>query len=53
MPPGETTVIEAEATRDHTERMLRHFGAEVRSEPKATARTRITVKGDAELPAAT
>ena len=28
--PGETTVIEPEATRDHTERMLRHFGAEVR-----------------------
>src|SRR5206468_166942 len=27
---GETTVIEPEATRDHTERMLRHFGAEVR-----------------------
>ena len=26
---GATTVIEAEATRDHTERMLRHFGAEV------------------------
>ena len=28
---GETTVIETEATRDHTERMLRYFGAEVRS----------------------
>ena len=27
--PGETTVIEAEATRDHTERMLKHFGAKV------------------------
>ena len=27
--PGLTTVIEREATRDHTERMLRHFGAEV------------------------
>ncbi|MBN8910786.1 MAG: 3-phosphoshikimate 1-carboxyvinyltransferase, partial [Rhizobiales bacterium] len=26
---GETTVVEREATRDHTERMLRHFGAEV------------------------
>ena len=26
---GATTVIEPEATRDHTERMLRHFGAEV------------------------
>ena len=29
--PGETVVIEAEATRDHTETMLRHFGADVRS----------------------
>jgi 3-phosphoshikimate 1-carboxyvinyltransferase len=28
--PGVTTVIEREATRDHTERMLRLFGAEVR-----------------------
>ncbi len=27
--PGETTVIEPEPTRDHSERMLRHFGAEV------------------------
>ena len=24
--PGETVVIEAEATRDHTEKMLTHFG---------------------------
>ncbi len=28
--PGETVVVEREATRDHTERMLRGFGAEVR-----------------------
>ncbi len=27
--PGETTVIEPEPTRDHSERMLRHFGADV------------------------
>jgi 3-phosphoshikimate 1-carboxyvinyltransferase len=45
---GETTVIEKEATRDHTERMLRYFGAEVRTEAAAGV-TRITVKGDAEL----
>jgi 3-phosphoshikimate 1-carboxyvinyltransferase len=45
---GETTVIEKEATRDHTERMLRYFGASVRTEAGAGA-TRITVKGDAEL----
>ena len=31
--PGETVVIEAEATRDHTEKMLAHFGADVRVEP--------------------
>jgi 3-phosphoshikimate 1-carboxyvinyltransferase len=30
--PGETVVIEAEATRDHTERMLAGFGA--RSRPR-------------------
>ena len=27
--PGETRVVEREATRDHSERMLRHFGAEI------------------------
>ncbi|KQO73244.1 3-phosphoshikimate 1-carboxyvinyltransferase [Methylobacterium sp. Leaf88] len=31
--PGTTTVIEAAATRDHTERMLRLFGAEVTVTP--------------------
>ena len=45
---GETTVIEKEATRDHTERMLRYFGADVRT-IAAGGVTRITVKGDAEL----
>jgi 3-phosphoshikimate 1-carboxyvinyltransferase len=45
---GETSVIEREATRDHTERMLRHFGAELRVE-KSGDKTRITVVGDAEL----
>jgi 3-phosphoshikimate 1-carboxyvinyltransferase len=45
---GETTVIEAEPTRDHTERMLRYFGAAVHSTAK-DGRTRITIKGDAEL----
>ena len=35
---GETTVIEPEATRDHTERLLRHFGAEVRVAPKWRSR---------------
>lgn len=45
---GETSVIESEATRDHTERMLRHFGAEVRVAAEG-GKTRITVVGDAEL----
>lgn len=45
---GETTVIEKEPTRDHTERMLRYFGAEIRSVAE-NGRTRITVKGHAEL----
>ncbi len=45
---GETTVIEKEATRDHTERMLRYFGAEVRT-VENEGLTRITVTGDAEL----
>ncbi len=45
---GETTVIEAEATRDHTERMLRYFGAEVRTAHK-DGLTHITVTGEAEM----
>ena len=45
---GATTVIEKEATRDHTERMLRYFGAEIRTEHRG-GKTAITVKGHAEL----
>jgi 3-phosphoshikimate 1-carboxyvinyltransferase len=48
---GETTVIEPEPTRDHTERMLRHFGAEVRVEPGEGGGKRITVVGWPELKA--
>src|SRR5215813_13202044 len=47
--PGETVVIEAEATRDHTERMLVHFGAEVRVEPHGTHGRRVTLTGQPEL----
>ena len=46
---GETTVIEPHATRDHTERMLRHFGAEVRVTPAEGGGKRITVVGWPEL----
>jgi 3-phosphoshikimate 1-carboxyvinyltransferase len=47
--PGETTVIESEASRDHTERLLAHFGAEVTVLPDGEAGRRITVKGEPEL----
>jgi 3-phosphoshikimate 1-carboxyvinyltransferase len=46
--PGTTTVIEKEATRDHTERLLRLFGAEVAVEPHGEGR-RITLTGQPEL----
>lgn len=46
--PGRTSVIEPEATRDHTERMLRHFGALVSVSEEEGVR-RITITGDAEL----
>jgi 3-phosphoshikimate 1-carboxyvinyltransferase len=49
--PGATTVVEKEATRDHTERMLSHFGAEVVVEIVGDGR-RITVTGQPELHAA-
>src|SRR6185295_4984608 len=47
--PGETIIIEKEATRDHTERMLTHFGADVRVEPNGPHGRRITLKGQPEL----
>jgi 3-phosphoshikimate 1-carboxyvinyltransferase len=46
--PGETTVIEPEPTRDHTELMLRHFGVEVRVEMTKDGR-RTTVVGQPEI----
>jgi 3-phosphoshikimate 1-carboxyvinyltransferase len=47
--PGETVVIEAEATRDHTEKMLTHFGADVRVERHGAHGRRITLVGQPEL----
>jgi 3-phosphoshikimate 1-carboxyvinyltransferase len=47
--PGETTVIEAEATRDHTERMLKHFGAKITTKPHGEHGRRITLTGQPEL----
>ncbi|MGC1427884.1 MAG: 3-phosphoshikimate 1-carboxyvinyltransferase [Albidovulum sp.] len=46
--PGQTVVIEAEPTRDHSERMLRGFGAEVSVEDSAEGRL-ITLTGQPEL----
>jgi 3-phosphoshikimate 1-carboxyvinyltransferase len=47
--PGETVVLEGEATRDHTEKMLAHFGADVRVEPHGAHGRRITLAGQPEL----
>ncbi|MBT7612409.1 MAG: 3-phosphoshikimate 1-carboxyvinyltransferase, partial [Rhodospirillaceae bacterium] len=47
--PGVTTVIEAEGTRDHTERMLRGFGAEVSVETDEAGARHISVPGHQEL----
>ncbi len=47
--PGETTVIEAEATRDHTERLLRHFGAKIISKLHGEHGRRIVLQGQPEL----
>ena len=47
--PGRTTVVERQATRDHTERMLRHFGAKVTVEPEGEEGRRITVAGQPTL----
>jgi 3-phosphoshikimate 1-carboxyvinyltransferase len=47
--PGKTIVIEAEATRDHTERMLRQFGAEIKSTNHGDHGRRIVLTGQPEL----
>ena len=47
--PGKTTVIVREASRDHTERMLRHFGATVEVEPYGEHGRKITLTGQPEL----
>lgn len=47
--PGKTVVIESKATRDHSERMLTHFGAEVEVEKLEGGGRKITVTGQPEL----
>ncbi|MBV9637893.1 MAG: 3-phosphoshikimate 1-carboxyvinyltransferase [Methylobacteriaceae bacterium] len=50
--PGATSVIEKEATRDHTEKMLRHFGATVSTESISEHGRRIILEGRPQLVAA-
>lgn len=49
--PGITTIEEPEPTRDHSERMLRHFGAELSVEQAGQGRV-IRLRGQPELRAA-
>jgi 3-phosphoshikimate 1-carboxyvinyltransferase len=47
--PGITTVIETEASRDHTELMLKHFGAQITSAREGRHGRRIALTGQPEL----
>ena len=47
--PGVTTVIESEASRDHTELMLRHFGAQIVSTAEGPHGRNIALTGQPEL----
>lgn len=47
--PGVTEVIEPELCRDHTERMLSYFGADLTISPLENGGRRIALQGDAEL----
>jgi len=47
--PGVTTVIESEASRDHTELMLKHFGADIVSAKEGAHGRKISLTGEPEL----
>jgi 3-phosphoshikimate 1-carboxyvinyltransferase len=47
--PGITTVIETEASRDHTELMLKHFGAEIVSTKEGSHGRKVALTGQPEL----
>ena len=47
--PGVTTVIETHPTRDHSELMLRHFGATIETETLADGALAVSVTGQPEL----
>lgn len=50
--PGETIVIEPEPTRDHSERLLGHFGATVKIVDLPDGSRRVSLRGQPELVAA-
>ena len=47
--PGRTVVIEPEASRDHTEKMLSFFGASIKVEAFGASGRKITLEGRPEL----
>jgi 3-phosphoshikimate 1-carboxyvinyltransferase len=47
--PGRSRIVQRALTRDHTERMLRAFGAEIASETLADGGEAIEITGEAEL----
>jgi 3-phosphoshikimate 1-carboxyvinyltransferase len=47
--PGRTRIVQGALTRDHTEKMLKAFGAEIAVEPLAQGGEAVTVTGEAEL----
>ncbi len=49
--PGISTVVEPNATRDHTERMLRHFGADIECRDREDGGCEIALTGCPELTA--
>ena len=49
--PGMTTVIEREPTRDHTELMLKTFGANLSIDQEPSGKTKIVLVGQPELTA--
>ena len=51
--PGETTIIEPQPTRDHTELMLQQFGAKIRTNIIKHSGREVTITGQPELLAQT
>ena len=47
--PGRSRIVQRALTRDHTEKMLKAFGADIEVEPLADGGEAITVMGEAEL----